>query len=129
MSGQNTLDYLAAMEGRTFPPLLLELLLRSGRSYFLKNAYRPSSDTEMVVLRVWDLRAVDVQRIPAQLNEVSRPEDWEDFSRIDPALDQANLWVRADEIIGFVEWHERYWPVSPPGDMRAPIGFFQPPGQ
>ena len=66
----------------------------------------------MVGLRIWDLRAVDVSTLPEKLNDVANREEWENFREIDPALDQANLWVHSAEIEGFVEWHDRYWPAA-----------------
>jgi hypothetical protein len=125
VAGQHTLDYLAAIEGETLPPLLLEVLLQCGRSFFLKSVFRPSRDTEMIVLRVWDLRAVNLVGLTARLNEVLDRADWERFAEIDPALDQANLWVRVEQIAGFVEWHERYWPVEAAERGAGRIGFWQ----
>lgn len=126
MAGWNVLEYVEALEGQIFPPLLVEVLLKSGQTYFVKNAFRPDPELDMVGLRVWDLRAVDISSLPEKLNTIADRETWSDFASIDPALDQANLWVRAAEIEGFVEWHERYWPVARPDEDPSPIGFFQP---
>ena len=79
---------------------------------------------EVIPLRVWDLRALsdsELAALPGKLNEVTDRNDWEEFSSIIPNLDQANLWLRLDEIEGVVEWHERFWPVSPPD--RPIVGF------
>ncbi|MEZ4425420.1 MAG: hypothetical protein R3E98_18625 [Gemmatimonadota bacterium] len=118
-------DYLDGLAGQTFPPLLLEVLLKSGRTFYLKNVFYPNRETEMIALRVWDLRAADVQSLPEKLNAVPDRDTWENFREIDANLDQANLWVPLAEIEGFMEWHERYWP-QPKNDEKAQIGFFSP---
>ena len=128
MAGHNIHEYLEGLEGQTLPPLLLEVLLKSGRTFYVKNAFRPNKDREMVVLRVWDLRATDVAGLPERLNTVADREQWEHFQAIDDSLDQANLWVHVSEIEGFVEWHERFWPVAEPEEGTSQIGFFQPDG-
>lgn len=129
MAGQNILEYIEGLEGQTLPPLLLEVLLKSGRTFYIKNAFRPDSEQEMVVLRVWDLRATDVSSLPEKLNSVVDRDGWEDFEAIDGTLDQANLWVHIGEIEGFVEWHERFWPTAPAETARPQVGFFQPGGE
>ena len=82
---------LVAMVGQTLPPLLLEVLLKSGRSFYVKNAFAPNREKEMVVLRVWDLRAVDVSTLPGRLNETESREAWGQFSEIDPSF-QSPRW-------------------------------------
>ena len=126
MAGYNVLEYVEHIEGQTFPPLLVEVLLKSGRSYYIKNAFRPSRDLEMIGLRVWDLRATDVSALPEKLNAAADRDAWEDFASIDPALDQANLWVHSAEVEGFMEWHERYWPLAAPDEGQQRIGFTEP---
>ena len=98
--------------------------MKSGRSFYVKNTFRPNPKLEMVGLRIWDLRAVDVSTLPERLNAIADREDWENFKKIDPDLDQANLWIHAAEIEGFVEWHERYWPVSESEEGPARVGFY-----
>ena len=123
MAGHNILEYVERLRGKTFPPLLIEVLLKSGQSFYVKNAFSPNPELEMVGLRIWDLRAVDVTTLPERLNDITDREDWEKFTEIDPAIDQANLWIRVTEIEGFVEWHERYWPVPDPDEEPALLGF------
>ena len=125
MAGYNVLEYITALEGQTFPPLLVEVLLKSGQTYYVKNAFPPDSKLDMIGLRIWDLRAADIASLRENMNAIAR-KDWSQFSEIDPALDQANLWVREDDIEGFIEWHERYWPVADTDRDPRPIGFFQP---
>ena len=127
MAGYNILEYLKGLQGQTFPPLLVEVLLKSGRSFYVKNAFPPNPELEMVVLRVWDLRAVDTDDLREKLNAVTDREAWEEFAEIDPAVDQANLWVHMGEIEGFVEWHERYWSVAEREKGPEHIGFFHEP--
>ena len=125
MAGYNVLGYIEALQGRTFPPLLVEVVLKSGQTYYVKNAFRPDPEFDMVGLRIWDLRAADIASLPEKLNATAG-KDWSQFAEIDSALDQANLWVRAADIEGFIEWHERYWPVTDTDQASRPIGFFQP---
>ena len=126
MAGYDIFEYVEGLVGQTFPPLLLEVQLKSGKSYFIKNAFRPDQDRELLGLRVWDLRATDVNSLPAKVNAVQDREEWERFSDIDDTLDQANLWVRVTEIEAIMEWHERYWSVAQPEDAPPTVGFFQP---
>ena len=60
MAGYNVLGYIEALQGRTFPPLLVEVVLKSGQRYYVKNAFRPDPEFDMVGLRIWDLRAADI---------------------------------------------------------------------
>ena len=126
----DVVSYLKMARGQTIPPFLLEIVLKSGHSYFVKNVFDHFDETGMFPLRVWDLRAltdVDSQALLATLNTTKERDAWGDFSKLHPKLDQGNLWLRADDVDHFVEWHDRLWPVtdanqSPP----RPIGFRQP---
>ena len=40
MAGWNVLEYVEALEGQIFPPLLVEVLLKSGQTYFVKKQPR-----------------------------------------------------------------------------------------
>ena len=50
MAGWNVLEYVEALEGQIFPPLLVEVVLKSGQTYFVKNAFRPDPELDMVGL-------------------------------------------------------------------------------
>lgn len=124
MAGANIRDYFDGLVGQTLPPYLLEVVLRSGRSFYVKNTFRSNPDLDLVVVRIWDLRTVEPEALLNKLNDISNRGDWEDFAAIDPALDQANLWIRIKDIEGLVEWHERFWPVAAPDQSSSQIGFF-----
>ena len=51
-------EYLDRAKGQTIPPMVLELILRSGKSFYIKNVFAVDEKSEMVPLRVWDLRAL-----------------------------------------------------------------------
>ena len=36
MAGYNVLGYIEALQGRTFPPLLVEVVLKSGQTYYVQ---------------------------------------------------------------------------------------------
>ena len=129
MVGYDVLEYVEGLEGQTFPPFLIEVLLKSGKAFYIKNTFRPDPKLEMVGLRIWDLRAVDDGALLEKLNDVADRDAWEQFGEIDSALDQANLWLHTAEIEGFVEWHERYWPVAEQEEGPSRIGYFHQPAQ
>lgn len=39
MVGYNVVEYMKDLKGQTLPPLLVEVLLKSGQTYYVKNAY------------------------------------------------------------------------------------------
>jgi hypothetical protein len=65
-------EYLDRAKGQTIPPLVLELILRSGKSFYIKSVFAVDEKAEMVPLRVWDLRALTrrpdtvLRRLPVQ---------------------------------------------------------------
>jgi hypothetical protein len=123
--------YLRMACGQTIPPFLLEIVLKSGRSYFVKDVFDHFDETGLFPIRVWDLRALtdaDSQGLLETLNTTKERDAWGDFLTLHPKLDQANLWLRADEIAHVVEWHDRLWPIpeQPIDGHDRSIGFRQP---
>jgi hypothetical protein len=109
-------DRLDWAKEQVLPPFSLELVLTSGRSYFIKWIFRFANDDESVTIRIWDLRAVnaaDQQVLLKAMNEVRDRDDYDNVEKIHPNLDQGNLHVRIDAIEALVEWHDRIWPVAP----------------
>jgi hypothetical protein len=121
------LQYLRMARNQTIPPLVLELILRSGRSFYIKNIFPVDEVTGLVPIRVWGLRALnqaDLDTVLRRLNTVKSRDELENVERLHPKLDQGNLWVRVSEIEAIMEWHDRFWPsVEGSEDRRVRIGF------
>ena len=121
------LQYLKMARNQTIPPLVLELILRSGRSFYVKNIFPVDEATGLVPIRVWDLRALnqaDLDTVLRRLNTVKSRDELENVERLHPKLDQGNLWVLVSEIEAIMEWHDRLWPsVEGSEDRRVRIGF------
>jgi hypothetical protein len=107
-------DYLRMAQGQTIPPLVLEIVLRTGRSYYVKEVVKPFNEDGLFAIRVWDLRALDANEMP-QLLALLNASDRDVWSEgpVHPKLDQANVWLRVDDVEHFVEWHDRAWPLAP----------------
>src|SRR5512141_3428993 len=107
------LEYLRMATNQTIPPLVLELILRSGRSFYIKNVFPVDEAAGLVPIRVWDLRALnqaDLDTVLRRLNSVKSRDELENVERLHPKLDQGNLWVLVAEIEALVEWHSDLWP-------------------
>jgi hypothetical protein len=119
-------------QGRTIPPFLLEIFLRSGKSYFIKNVFEPFDASALFPIRVWDLRGLyndDYAEMLAVLNgETIGDLDWDDYRKILPKLEEGNLWLRIEEVEHVMEWHDRGWATTEAtADAQpAPIGFRRP---
>jgi hypothetical protein len=120
-------EYLDRAKGQTIPPLVLELILRSGKSFYIKNVFAVDEKSEMVPMRVWDLRALtqaDLDTVLRRLGAVQSRDELENIERLHPKLDQGNLWVLLSEIEAIVEWHSDLWPgVDRPEARQVVVGF------
>jgi hypothetical protein len=123
----NVREYLRRAKDQTVPPLVLELVLRSGKSFYIKNVYAFDEKAEMVPLRVWDLRALaqaDLDTVLRRLGAVKSRDELENIERLHPKLDEGNLWVLISEIEALVEWHSALWPgVDRPEARQVVVGF------
>jgi hypothetical protein len=120
-------EYLDRAKGQTIPPLVFELILRSGKSFYIKNVFTIDQKAEMVPLCVWDLRALtqaDLDTVLRRLAAVQSRDELENIERLHPKLDQGNLWVLLSEIEAIVEWHSDLWPgVDRPEARQVVVGF------
>ena len=120
-------EYLDRAKGQIIPPLVLELVLRSGKSFYIKNVFAVDQKAEMVPLRVWDIRALtqaDLDTVLRRLGAVQSRDELESIERLHPKLDQGNLWVLLAEIEALVEWHSDLWPgVDRPEARQVVVGF------
>ena len=117
-------EYLTRVKDQTVPPLMLELILRSGRSFYLKRVFALDDGAEVVPLCVWDVRALtqaDLDTVLRRLGAVESREELENIERLHPKLDQGNLWVLVSEIEAIVEWHGDLWPGVERPDARQVI--------
>jgi hypothetical protein len=119
-------EYLRRAKDQTVPPLVLELILRSGKTFYIKNVFAYEENADMVPLRVWDLRALsqaDVDTVLRRLSSVHSRDELENIERLHPKLDQGNLWVLVSEIQAIVEWHSALWPeVDRPEARQVIVG-------
>ena len=106
-------EYLRRAQDQIVPPLVLELILRSGKSFYIKSVFPVDEKAEMVPLRVWDLRALaqaDLDTVLRRLSAVESREQLENIEKLHPKLDHGNLWVLVSDIEAIVEWHSDLWP-------------------
>jgi hypothetical protein len=114
-------EYLSRARNQTVPPLVLELILRSGKSFYIKNVFAYDEKAEIVPLRVWDVRALsqaDLDTVLRRLSAVQSRDELENIERLHPKLDQGNLWVLVSEIEAIVEWHSALWPEVDRAEAR-----------
>ncbi len=120
-------EYLDRAKNQIIPPLVLELILRSGKSFYIKSVFEVDAKAEMVPLCVWDLRALsqaDLDTVLRRLAAVKSRDELENIERLHPKLDQGNLWVLLSEIEAIVEWHSVLWPgVDRPEARQVVVGF------
>jgi hypothetical protein len=119
--GLTVREYLRSAGDQTIPPMVLELTLRSGKSFYIKNILPVEDDTDLVPLRVWDLRALskaDLDTVLRRLNTAESRSELENIERLHPKLDQGNLWVLISEIESIMEWHDRLWPAVEDRETR-----------
>jgi hypothetical protein len=120
-------EYLSRAKDQTVPPLVLELILRSGKSFYIKNVFAFDKQAEMVALRVWDMRALsqaDLDTVLRRLSAVTSRDELENIEKLHPKLDEGNLWVLVSEIEALVEWHSDLWPgVDRPESRQVVVGF------
>ena len=119
-------EYLSQAKGQTVPPMVLELILRSGKSFYIKNVFAYDEKADIVPLRVWDLRALaqaDLDTVLRRLSAVQSRDELENIERLHPKLDEGNLWVLVSEIEAIVEWHSALWPeVDRPEARQVIVG-------
>jgi hypothetical protein len=123
--------YLKMARGQTIPPLLLEVVFRSGKSYFIKQVLDHFDAEGLFALRVWDLRALAPEEYPQLLEALNaHPERdaWSGYKTFQSRLDEATLWLHVQDVEQLVEWHDRYWPTRAPESSGepGPIGFRNP---
>ncbi len=117
-------EYLNRAKDQTVPPLVLELFLRSGKSFYIKNVFAYDEQAQIVPLRVWDLRALgqaDLDTVLRRLSAVQSRDELENIERLHPKLDEGNLWVLVSEIEAIVEWHSALWPGIDRSEARQVI--------
>jgi hypothetical protein len=122
-------EYLNRAKDQTVPPLVLELILRSGKSFYIKNVFPYDEKAEIVPLRVWDLRALaqaDLDTVLRRLSAVHSRDELENIERLHPKLDEGNLWVVVSEIEAIVEWHSALWPEVDRTEARQVIVGLRP---
>ncbi len=115
------LAYLKMAMNQTIPPMVLELILRSGRSFYIKNVFPVDENVGLVPIRVWDVRALnqaDLDTVLRRLNSMKSQDELENVERLHPKLDQGNLWVLVSEIEAIMEWHDRFWPSVEGSEAR-----------
>jgi hypothetical protein len=119
-------EYLSRAKNQTVPPMVLEIILRSGKSFYIKSVFAYDEQAEIVPLRVWDLRALaqaDLDTVLRRLSAVQSRDELENIQRLHPKLDEGNLWVLVSEIEAIVEWHSALWPeVDRPEARQVIVG-------
>ncbi len=104
------------------PPFCVELVLRDGNHYFLHSISGKDEETQSMVMRIWDLRALtheDIDETKLNLNKINSRKELSDKDKIHPKIDWANLRIHVNDILHCIEWHDRLWPE----EQRPKIGF------
>ncbi len=117
-------DWLWNVQGPV-PPLVAELVLKDGRSFYLHSAVGRNHETRTGVLRVWDLRALaddDIEELKTALNDTTERQLRGNATELEPKLDYANLYLHLDDVAYCIEWHDRSWPIEEP----PVVGFDKP---
>lgn len=99
--------------GGLTPPFCVELALKDGAHYNLHSVLTCDDDTRTMIVRIWDLRALDqndIQALKQNLNEVPDRKALADKGALHAKLDWANVYLHYDDISYCVEWHDRIWP-------------------
>ena len=97
------------------PPFVAEIIMRDHRSYYLQDVVQWDEESDTVVLRVWDLRALseqDIELVKLKLSKVCAEEIDGEGRNLHPHLDFANLRINIKDIMYHVEWHDRRWPLG-----------------
>ena len=92
-------EYLVRARDQIIPPLVLELILRSGKSFYIKSVFPVDEKAEMVPLCVWDLRALsqaDLDTVLRRLGAVRAGISWKTSSACTPSSTRAisGCWCR-----------------------------------
>ncbi len=108
------LSWLKTMcKGELIPPFCVELALTDGAHYNLHSVLRCEDSTRTMVVRIWDLRALDADEIRSlkqRLNIIGDRSELADEKSLNPKLDWANLHLHYDDLSYCIEWHDRIWP-------------------
>lgn len=116
------ISYLAG-NSEVIPPLVFELVLRDETHYFVHSVLMKDDDSDSVIIRIWDLRAMDENDIDDLKSALSKPGSMNRLGGeghdLHPKLDWANLRIGLAELMYCIEWHNRWWP----DDERKRIGF------
>jgi hypothetical protein len=131
MKKLDVIAYLKLARGQTIAPLLLEVVMRSGKSYFLKEVLDTFDAEGLFAVRVWDMRALtdkDTKAVMDSLTAHHERDAWVKYRELQPKLDEANLWLNASDVEHIVEWHDKTWPISANAEEagRPAMGFRNP---
>jgi hypothetical protein len=116
------ISYLAG-NNEVIPPLVFELFLRDGSRHFIHSVIMKDEESDSVVIRIWDLRAMNESDVEDLKSALNKPGSWNRLGgeghELHEKLDWANLRIGLSEILYCIEWHNRWWP----DDERKRIGF------
>jgi hypothetical protein len=104
------------------PPLVVELVLKDGQSFYAQSVLQRDDDSRTGVIRIWDLRALssqDIEDLKTALSSSTSRKEREDAVALFPKLDYANLHLHFDDVAYCIEWHDRFWPT----EERRSAGF------
>lgn len=95
--------------GEVIPPFSLELVLRDSSHYFLHSIEARHKRSGSVVLKVWDLRALDesdLETLRVTLAAVDDREMMKETKRVHPRLDTGTLRMRVEDLWYCIEWRD-----------------------
>jgi hypothetical protein len=117
---------LKGLKGSFVPPLVLEICLKDGNSYYVQTVFEWEDDNPTVAIRIWDFRMLtkdDLKTLRETMNHIRDRTAYGDPAGVHPKLDVANLLVPKDRISHCVDWHDRSWPLGLDFKPKGPYGY------
>lgn len=120
----------------SLPPYLLEVVMKTGQSYYIHSPNVRDEELKSIVLNIYDFRAIDKDaehQIRTKLDDIhwgkdNKPED------LHPLLTTARLRCDLNDISYCVEWLSRWWKMESlfpeiTDERKGELGFDLTPNQ
>ncbi len=106
-----------------FPPYLIEIIMKDGKSYYMHSGNSIDKETASMIINVWDFRAIhEAEEREIKIN-LDKPKDKEntDYMYLSQALSIGRLRCKFDDISYVIEWWTRFWTNEFPTENRAKL--------
>jgi hypothetical protein len=112
--GKGLIWLLFDMTGPSLPPYLLEVIMKTGDSYYVHSLNVRDEERKSLILNVYDFRAVE-ENVEKQIKSKLDDIQWGENSvpgDLHPLLTIGRLRCDLDEISYCVEWYHRWWTLE-----------------